>query len=217
MVERGFYPPPPPTTPRLAPWDHVDLLCQKLDRLIALMEGVAPAPPAPPPEWPGWEPITSKLNELIAIIAGVAPAPPPEWPGWEPITSKLDEISAKLEVVLIMAAPWVAKEPEELFKRALRTANTFNSDRMVNWSQGKRLLLKVDSSLDQAVQIQVIGNIEPGLNGSVDINAPLPCTANGKITIGLAWDDWHPFIGARITTAVAPTAGILTVMAVVQE
>ncbi|MBA7664355.1 hypothetical protein ES703_72413 [subsurface metagenome] len=182
-----MHPPPPPSTPRLAPWEHVEELCKKLDRLLAVLEGVAPAPP-------------------------------PEWPGWEPVTSKLDEILREIKTLDIkVTTPWVAKEPEEIYRGSIRTAGTFYSDRTVNWTKGKRLLLKVDSSLNQAVQIQAIGNINSARDGAVDINGPLACGANGKITIGLAWDDWHPYIGVRITVAVAPTAGILNIWAVVQE
>jgi len=45
----------------------------------------------------------------------------------------------------------------------------------------------------------------------------LPLAANGNLSVGPAWDDWAPFIGVRITVAVAPTAGILNIWAVVQE
>lgn len=188
-MERGkIHPPPPPTTPRLAPWDAVQELCNRLDRLITLMEGVAPP---------------------------TAPAPPPEWPGWEPVISKLDEILNKLEVLEITATTvWVAKEPEEIYKKAIRATGTFYTT-MVNWTKGKRLLLSVISSLDQAVQIQPIGNIRNTTGGAVDINSALPCT--GNITIGLAWDDWHPYVGAKITVSVAPASGDLKIEAIIQE
>lgn len=186
-----IYPPPPVTTPRLAPWEHVELLCEKLDRLIALLEAWAPAPP---------------------------PAPPAEWPGWEPVITKLNEIKVQLgELEIKVTTPWVAKEPEEIFRRAIRTTGTFYSDKMVNWKEGKRLLLKVDSSLNQSVDIQPIGNIRDATDGAVDINASLPCAAGGKITVGLAWDDWHPFVGCEITVATAPTKGELKIDGVVQE
>lgn len=192
MAEKGIHPPPPPTTPRLAPWDHVEALVQRLDRLIALLEAWAPT--APP------------------IV------PPVEWPGWEPVISKLEEIKKQLgELEIKVTVPWVAKEPEEIFRQAIRSADTFYSDKMVNWTEGKRLLLKVDSSLDQAVQIQPIGNISNSKDGAVDINGSFPCTVDGKITIGLAWDDWHPYVGCEITVAVAPTTGTLTISAVIQE
>jgi len=193
MVQQpGIHPPPPISTPRLAPWDAVQELCNRLDRLIAMLEAWAPT--APPP------------------------APPAEWPGWEPVISKLNEIKIQLgELEIKVTAPWVAKEPEEIFRQAIRTAGTFYSDKMVNWTEGKRLLLRVDSSLDQAVQIQAIGNIGNTTNGATDINAPHPCPADGKISIGLAWDDWHPYIGCEITIAVAPTVGTLVISAVIQE
>jgi hypothetical protein len=185
MAQGKIYPPPPITTPRLAPWDHVDDLCNKLDKLIALLEA--------------W-----------------VPTAPPEWPGWGPVTSKLDEIVEQLKT-LEFTALWVAKEPEEIFRKAIRATGTLKSDKMANWTKGKRLLLRVDSSLDQAVQIQAIGNIGNTVNGAVDINTAQPCAAGGKISIGLAWDDWQPYIGCKITIAAAPTTGMLIISAVIQE
>ena len=186
MVEPRIHPPPPPTTPRLAPWDHVQVLCNKLDRLIAILEGATPAPP-------------------------------PEWPGWEPVISKLDEIKNQLKELKITAVTtWEAKEPQEIYRESIRAAGTFHSE-LINWTKGKRLILKVESTLNQAVQIQPIGNINNSIDKSVDIDASLPCTANGNISVGLAWDDWHPYIGAEITVAVAPTSGQLVIEAVIQE
>ena len=191
MVQPGIYPPPKPTTPSLAPWDAVQNLCNRLDRLIALLEGVAP--PAPPP-------------------------PPPEWPGWEPVISKLEEIKSQLKTLEIsVTTTWEAAEPVEIYRESIRTIGTFPSE-LVNWKKGKRLLLKVKNTLDQDAQIQPIGNIRNAVDGAVNIGIILPpCPANGNISIGLAWDDWHPFVGCDITTAVAPISGELKVEAVIQE
>ncbi|MBA7699323.1 hypothetical protein ES703_108017 [subsurface metagenome] len=187
MVEPKIYPPPEPTTPRLAPWDHVESLCNKLDRLIALLEGAAP------------------------------PTPPPEWPGWEPVLNKLDEIKTQLKTLKIsVTTTWEAAEPKEIYRESIRTTGTFNSEE-VNWKKGKRLVLKVNNDLNQAVQIQPTGNITDAIDSSVDINGSLPCAAHSYISIGLAWDDWHPYIWAKITVATAPTAGVLTISAVIQE
>lgn len=186
MVEPRIYAPPPISTPRLAPWDHVEALCNKLDRLIAILEGAAPAPP-------------------------------PEWPGWEPIISKLDEIKNQIKTLEIsVTTTWEAKEPEKIYREAIRTVDTFHSE-VVNWKRGKRLILKVDNTLDQLVQIQPIGNIIDAIDSSVNINGAWPCAAHGYISIGLAWDDWHPFVACAITTAIAPISGILTITAVIQE
>jgi hypothetical protein len=189
MVQGKIYPPPPITTPRLAPWDHVDDLCNKLDKLIAVLQAWAPTAP---------------------------PTTTPEGPGWEPVTSRLDDIKEQL-AALQLTVPWVAKDPEEIFRQAIRATGTLKSDKMADWTRGKRLLLRVDSSLDQAVQIQAIGNIGNTVNGAVDINTAQPCAAGGKISIGLAWDDWHPYIGCKITIATSPTTGILIISAVIQE
>ncbi|GAI87307.1 unnamed protein product, partial [marine sediment metagenome] len=113
--------------------------------------------------------------------------------------------------------PWVAKEPEEIFSKAILSAGTFYSDKMVDWTKSKRILFKVESSLNEAVNIQLIGNVQNSKELATDIGLALPCTANGNISVGPAWDDWHPYVGVRITVAVAPTAGILNISAVIQE
>ena len=116
----------------------------------------------------------------------------------------------------IIPAPWIAKAAEELYSEDIRTADTFYSN-LVDWSDGKRLIIKVESTLDQDVLIQIIGNTSDSTTLATDINAPLPCVAGGNISVGLAWDDWTPFCGVEITAAVAPTSGTLTITATVQE
>ena len=143
------------------------------------------------------EAIIALLRDLITAVGGIAPGAP--------------------GVEVTVKTPWVAKEPEQIYSHNIRVAGTFYSDKMVDWTRGKRLLIKVESSLNQPANIQVIGNHVDDMNLATDINGPLPCAANSNISIGLAYDDWHPYIGVRITTAVAPTAGILNIWAVVQE
>lgn len=137
----------------------------------------------------------------------------------EAIVALLGQILAATGVAVEVSVktPWVAKEPEAIFDQAIRSIGTFDTDRMVDCINVKRTLFKVESSLDQAIIIQVVGNTSDSFFLCTNIGAPLPCVANGNISVGLAWDDWHPFIGIRITTAVAPTAGILKVWVVVQE
>ena len=125
---------------------------------------------------------------------------------WERLTATL----------AVIPTPWIAKAAEQLYSADIRTVDTFYST-MVNWSNGKRLVIKVVSSLDQAVQIQLIGNTVNAVALATDINGPLACVANGNISVGPAWDDWHPYIGVEITTPVAPTTGTLTITATVQE
>jgi len=120
-------------------------------------------------------------------------------------------------VEVTVVTPWVAREPEQIFSQALRSAGVFYSDRMVNWTEGKRILFKAESSLNQAVTIQPIGNISDDMSLAVDINGALPLAANANLSVGLAWDDWHPYVGIKITVGVAPTAGLLTISAIVQE
>ena len=167
-------------------------------------------------------PTDEKLDYLIEVLTALVP-----------VLAEVAESNASLIALLQqlltaqgiapgdgiegLLTPWVAKEPEQIFSQSIRSAGTFYSDKMVNYTKGKRILFKVESSLNQAVNIQLLGNISDDKNLATDINGALPCSANGNISVGLAWDDWHPYVGVKITVPVAPTAGLLTISAIIQE
>jgi len=186
-----------------------------------VMEGrVHPPPPPSTPERAPWEDIAlliDRLDRLIALFeswAGIAPAVPgvPGPPG-PPGPPAPPAAVAPVEVT----APWKAKDIEEIFKESIRAAGTLYSPSMVDWSKGKRLVLRVHSTLNQPAQITAVGNIRNSQTGVVEIGSALSCAAAGDITIGLAWDDWMPYIGCKIVVSTAPTSGELKVEAVVQE
>ena len=183
---------------------------------ITALLAAKPAEAAPPDE---------KLNYLIDCLTTLVP-----------VLAQVAESNAQLIALLqqwlaaqgvptaegievTVLTPWVAKEPEEIYHYAIRTPGTFYSNKMVDWTRGKRLLGKVESSLDKEVQIQLIGNIVDDMEMATDINGVLPCTANGNISVGLAWDDWHPCVGVKIVVAPekVPTKGLLTISVVIQE
>lgn len=181
---------------------------------IAMLIAAKPAAAAPPEE---------KLDYLIEVLTTLVPVLAEVSERQAALTELLQQWLAAQGVPGIptievsVLTPWVAKEPEQLFSSDIRSAATFYSDKMVDCTKAKRILFKVESSLNQAVQIQLIGNKDASRELATDIGLALPCTANGNISVGPAWDDWHPYIGVRITVAVAPTAGILTIWAVIQE
>ncbi len=187
-----------------------------LATVIAILIAARPARAAP---------LDEKLDYLIEVLTTLVPVLAEVAEGQAELITAMQQwlaaqgipVAAAEGVEVIVRTPWVAKEPEQIFSSAIRSAGTFYSDKMVDWTKGKRILFKVESSLNQAVNIQVIGNIVDDMNLATDINGALPCAANGNISVGPAWDDWTPFCGVRITVAVAPTAGILTISAVVQE
>jgi hypothetical protein len=116
-----------------------------------------------------------------------------------------------------LSLKWEATEPEEIFKQALLTADTFYSDRMVDWRQGKRIYFFVESTLDQPIQIQVIGNKTDNKDGATDIGSAQACPAHDNISLAPAWEQWCPYIGIKITASVAPASGLLTISVVRQE
>lgn len=186
-----------------------------LASIIAALLAAKPAEAATPDEKVNY--LIEALTTLIPVLAEVAE-------GQAQLVEAVQQWLAAQGVAppgegieVTVSAPWVAKDPEEIFSKAIRTAEVFYSDKMVDWTRGKRLSIKVESSLDQDCDIQVIGNIANTRELAVDVGDLLPCAANGNISAGLAFDDWHPYIGVRIITAIAPTAGILTITAVIQE
>jgi len=184
-----------------------------LASIVSILLAAKPAEAAPPDEKVNY--LIEALTTLIPVLAEVAG-------GQAQLVEAIQQWLAAQGIAppgveVTVSAPWVAKDPEEIFTKAIRTAEVFYSDKMVNWTRGKRLLIKVESSLDRDCDIQVIGNIADTRELAVDVGDLLPCAANGNISAGLAFDDWHPYIGVRIITAIAPTAGILTITATIQE
>jgi len=178
---------------------------------IASLLAAKPAEAAPPED---------KLNYLIECLTALVPVLAELSERQLALINLLEQllgVPPEQRLALTVTTPWVAKEPEQIFESAIRSSGTFYSDRMVNWTQGKRILFKAESSLNQAVTIQVIGNINDDMKLATDINAGLPLAANANLSVGLAWDDWHPYVGIKITVPVAPTAGLLTISAIIQE
>ena len=169
-----------------------------LGTVLGMLLASKPAEAAPPEQ---------KWNYLLACL--------------ETIIDLLEQIIAAqgepVQVEVTVSALWVAKEPEQIFDQAIRNVGTFQSDKMVDYRNAKRFSIKAESSLDQACIIQPIGNFGDSFLLPTNIGPPLPCAISGNISVGFAWDDWHPFIGVTITTAIAPTAGMLKIWAVIQE
>jgi hypothetical protein len=113
--------------------------------------------------------------------------------------------------------PWVAGEPDLIFDQAIRNPGVFFTTKRVDFRRGKRLAIRVENSLDQPLILQTFGNFTDTEQGATDIDGPVPCLAAGNANIGLGWDDWQPYIGVRITVAVAPTTGFLRIWDVMQE
>jgi len=166
--------------------------------VLGMLLSAKPAEAAPPKEQ--WDYLLKCQETIIDLLEQL-----------------IDAAGAPVPVEVTVSTPWVAKEPEQIFDQAIRNAGTFTSDKMVDYRNAKRLSIKVESSLDQACIIQPIGNFSDSFLLPTNIGPPLPCVANGNISVGFAWDDWHPFIGVTITTAIAPTTGILKIWAVIQE
>jgi len=185
-----------------------------LGALLATLLAAKPAEAAPPDEKLNY--LLECLVALVQVLAEVAESNAQliallqQWLAAQGVPP-----AEGIEVTVL--TPWVAKEPEKIYSYAIRTTGTFYSNKMVDWTKGKRLLIKVESSLDEAVEIQLIGNIVDDMELATDIDTPKTCPKNDNISIGPAWDHWFPYIGVKIVVATAPTSGLLTISAVSQE
>jgi len=168
-------------------------------------------------------PLDEKLDYLIEALTTLVPVLAEVAVGQTELIEVIQQwlaaqgIAPADGIEVTVKTPWVAKIPELIFSTAIRSAGTFYSDKMFDWREGKRVLFKVESSLNQAANIQLVGNTSDDKNRATDLGAAVPCAANDNTHIGPAWDDWMPYIGVEITVAVAPTAGILNIWAVIQE
>lgn len=118
-----------------------------------------------------------------------------------------------------LAGMWIGQPAVTILNAAaIRAAATINSDVLVDYRDGKRLFIKVESTLDQNCSIQLVGNHLNNFVNAVNLNiSPKICLAASNIGFGLAWDDWIPYVGCTITTLVAPAAGVLNIYAIVQK
>jgi len=185
-----------------------------LGALLGTLLAAKPAEAAPPDE---------KLNYLLECLIALVQV-------LAELADKNAQLIALLEqwlaaqgvppgegIEVTVLTPWVAKEPEEIYSYAIRTIGTFYSNKMVDWTRGKRLVIKVESSLNQAVQIQIIGNTVDDMELATDIGPVKVCPANDNISLGPTWEQWCPYIGVKIIVDIAPTSGLLTISAVAQE
>lgn len=129
------------------------------------------------------------------------------------INNKLDSLSNIQAALQILAnvpttpLPGVDK-PVALFDKVINVASPLggiNTDKLFDWKVGRRLLIKIESTLNQPVIIQVIGNVFNSFDQVVDINGPFNVLPGSNASVGLAWDDWHPYIAVNIAVGVAPT------------
>ncbi|GAJ12386.1 unnamed protein product, partial [marine sediment metagenome] len=141
-----------------------------LATVIATLLAAKPARAAPTDE---------KLDYLIEVLTTLVPVLAEVSEGQaELITAMQQWLAAQgipvappaegVEVTVRTA--WVTKDPEQIFSSAIRSAGTYYSDKMVDFRNAKRILFKVESSLNEAVNIQITGNVQDSKELATDIN-----------------------------------------------
>lgn len=137
------------------------------------------------------------------------------------LNGTLLDILTAIQNIKLQTTPGIPREPVQIFSQTIRVATLVGQPLLseyVDFRTGSRLLIKAESTLDQLVNVQLVGDYNQTQSfRSVNINGPFPCPAGGNLAIGLAWDDWHPYVAAQITVPVAPTVGDLRIYAVIKD
>ncbi len=115
-----------------------------LASIVAALLAAKPAEAAPPDEKVNY--LIEALTTLIPVLAEVAEGQTHLVEGQTQLVEAIQQWLAAQGIAppgegieVTISAPWVAKEPETIFTQAIRTAEVFYSDKMVNWTRGKRL------------------------------------------------------------------------------
>ncbi|GAI42292.1 unnamed protein product, partial [marine sediment metagenome] len=101
-------------------------------------------------------PLDEKLDFLIEALTTLVPVLAEVAEGQAELITAMQQwlaaqgipVTPAEGVEVTVRTDWIAKEPEQIFSSAIRAAGTFYSDRMVNWTKGKRIVFKAESSLN---------------------------------------------------------------------
>jgi len=173
--------------------DYLNRTLLRLEQLLAQMLRLPPpaAPPAPPP----------------VVIPPPEVAPPPEI-----VLPPVEVVVREIKI------PRTVPEPEVILKeQEYRRAGTFACRTMADCRLATRAVVWAVSTLDQDVEIQVIGNIFNTAEGSVALGTWVPLAGRDTSSIAVGEEYWYPYIGVQVKVTTPPTLGSVTVTVAKQE
>ena len=88
---------------------------------------------------------------------------------------------------------------------------------MVDCRTLSKVTLRVDNTLDQAITLYVIGNIQNASATAAEQGPLIPVAAGDSVEVGVTDGFLAPYVGMEIFVAVNPGAGALNIYAVPQE
>ena len=257
MTTPRFNPPPPPSTPKQAPWTEMESALaglnalgvalgqtnQDLQELIAAVKagggggggggiplyglymyedvGVATGVGTSTTlrdEKKSWLPNMWAGHTLFAVVNGIM---------YVTFIASNDRVSLTFvslpsSVTITDKTPyWITSPshvipvvPQQIFTKDIRLIET-DVTPVQDITLSQRVAIKVKSTLDQAVTIQLIGDFFNPMDTPTNINGPIAVPI-GSITpssaeIHLAYDDWQPYLAVQLSTLIAPAVGTVTV------
>ena len=108
---------------------------------------------------------------------------------------------------------WSTKPPAVIYNTNPLAIGVFQSI-MFDFRAGKRAMVKINNTTNQAATVQLMGNGTPDFATAVTMGLPVALAPGGSYaSIGVGTnDDWHPYLMMTITFALAPVgAGVVNV------
>jgi hypothetical protein len=104
--------------------------------------------------------------------------------------------------------------PTAIYTKDIRLIET-DTTPVQDITLSQRVAIKVKSTLDQAVTVQLIGDFFNPMDTPTNINGPfvvpIGSVTPSSVEIGLAPGDWQPYLAVQLSTLVAPTVGTVSV------
>lgn len=114
-----------------------------------------------------------------------------------------------------------SSEPILLMSQDIRAGGVvIYSDKMLDCravTNKGHVYFKIESSLDQAVNVQIVGNMLESFVRASDVGLSIPVPPNGNASITLLESQWCPWVGATVAVPFPPTQGRFNLWAITQE
>jgi len=132
----------------------------------------------------------------------------------EEILSEISRVGERLEKAIRESALKLETKSYDLYEpRQIRSATTVSPEEE-NWLDIRKkrpqapLILWCVNTHDQALSVQVVGNVAKSPNQMVPLGAAQTIDANGGV-LSIFIDDsyWHPYISLQISAGAPPTTG----------
>jgi hypothetical protein len=167
------------------------------------------------PKTAGAQPGQVDLTPIEQALAAIIVQQQADAAKLDTLDSDLQSILAAIQALATGGTPPVPEDPVILWQKTITSATpagTPLSTPLVDFRQVRHVLFKFESTLDQAVNLQVVGDIfNTTSTRQVNVGGAIALAAGDTAAAEPGWAQWYPWMGVQITVPVAPATGKLTI------